>query len=56
MSASLASTEGVLPPVSGLIGVALKSSLLAARVPTVMAMLARAVAHRAAFGAGRHTW
>ncbi|MGE8215424.1 MAG: hypothetical protein ACN6RD_04420 [Stenotrophomonas maltophilia] len=56
LSASLASTEVVLPPVTGLIGVVLKSSLLAARVPTVMAMLALAVAHSAAFGAGRHTW
>ncbi len=55
-NASLSSTEGVLPPVTGLTGALLKSSSLAARLPTVMLMSAVAVAHSALFGAGRQTW
>ncbi|PTT59034.1 hypothetical protein DBR34_16365 [Stenotrophomonas sp. HMWF003] len=56
LSESLASTEVVLPPLTGLIGVLLKSSPVAARLPTVRVMAALAVAHSAAFGAGRQTW
>ncbi|WP_367380526.1 hypothetical protein [Stenotrophomonas cyclobalanopsidis] len=55
-NASLSSTDGVLPPVTGLIGAALKLSSLAARLPTVMLMLAVAVAHSVVFGAGRQAW
>ncbi|MNK38850.1 hypothetical protein D3C87_574500 [compost metagenome] len=53
---SLLSTEAVLPPVAGLIGVPRKSSSLATSVPALTLTVTVAPAHTALSGAGRHAW